>query len=79
MQNLIKIYHAAQETKNTSTDQKPRHRFAYQSRDNVKVYKFAKFDPNIPCGSFLLTDHDRPDWCSAKPRPSKKAVTNVSG
>ena len=28
--------------------------------------------------SFSLTDHDRPSLCSAKPRPSQKAVTHAN-
>ena len=26
----------------------PRHHFAYQWLDNIKINKYAKFDPNIP-------------------------------
>ena len=36
-----------------------------------------QFDPNIQCGSRVmrisLNDHDRLDWCSAKPLPSENA------
>ena len=57
----------------------------YSARlDTVKMYKYAKFDTNIPCASrvlgvFTLTDHGRSVKCSAKPRPSKKAVSHASG
>ena len=29
--------------------------FAYQCLDNVKVYKYAKCDKNIPCGSIVMS------------------------
>ena len=61
---------------------KPRHRFAYQWLDNLKINKYAKVDANIYCvvqglWAFSLTDHDRPDWCSAKPHPSKKNLLRM--
>ena len=34
---------------------KSRHRFAYQWLDNVKMYKKAKCDPNIPVGSRVMS------------------------
>ena len=34
---------------------KPRHRFAYQCLDNVKIKKYAKFDLNTPCGSRVMS------------------------
>ena len=41
----------------------PRRLFAYQWLDNVKTNKYAKFDPNMPCGSrfmgISLTGHNR--------------------
>ena len=35
--------------------QQPRHHFAYQWLDNVKINKYAKFDPTLPCGSRVLS------------------------
>ena len=55
---------------------KPRHHFAYKWLDNIKINKYAKFDPNIPCGSIVMS---RLKGCSANPRPSKKDVANASG
>ena len=34
---------------------KPRHHFAYQYLDNVKIDKYAIFNPNIPCGSWVMS------------------------
>ena len=34
---------------------KPRHRFAYQWMDNLKINKYAKFYHNIPCGSIVIS------------------------
>ena len=31
-----------------------RDHYAYQWLDNVKINKFAKYDPNIPCGSTIM-------------------------
>ena len=36
----------------------PRHRFACLWLDIVKIYKYAKFDPNIPCGSRFMSIYD---------------------
>ena len=64
MHNLIKMYHVVQELlafSLTDHDQldlcsaKPCHRFAYQYLDNVKMYKQAEFDPNIPSGSRVMS------------------------
>ena len=33
---------------------KPQHRFAYQCLDNIKMYKYAKIDQNISCGSRVI-------------------------
>ena len=33
----------------------PCHRFAYQWLDNIKINKYAKFDPNIQCGSWVMS------------------------
>ena len=53
-----------------------RYHFAYQWLDNLKINKYAKFDPNKLCvvqelRAVSLTDYDRLDWCSAKPCPPK--------
>ena len=49
---------------------KPRHRFALQWLDNVKVHKFTKYEVNIPRGSrvksILTKELDWPKWCSTK-------------
>ena len=55
---------------------KPRHRLAYKWLDTVKIDMFENFDPNISCGSRVMS---RLKWCSANPRPSKKTVTRASG
>ena len=34
---------------------KPRHGLASQWLENVKMYKYAKFDPNIPFGSRVMS------------------------
>ena len=86
IRNLIKIYLDIQELWAFSlkdVDQpiwwsaKPCHRFTYQWLDKVEINKYAKIDPNIPCGSsvmsILLTDHNRLEWCSSNPHPSKKS------
>ena len=43
----------------------------------------AYFDQNISCGSSIVCiftiDHVRITECSAKPRPSRKVVTIISG
>ena len=36
---------------------KPRHRLAYQWLDNVKMYKYAKFDSNIRTMWFKSYEH----------------------
>ena len=55
----------------------------YQSLDNVDMNMYAKFCPNIPCGSRVMSifaNWQNPlDWCSANSRPSKEAVTHASG
>ena len=33
---------------------KPRHCFAYQCLGNVIMYKYAKFDKNVTCGSRVI-------------------------
>ena len=33
----------------------PRPRFAYQWSDNVKMYNYAKFEPNMSCGSKIMS------------------------
>ena len=49
------------------------HRFAYQFLENVKMYKYAKFDQNIWCNSRIMsifikkTSTDQNERCSAKP------------
>ena len=43
---------------------KPRHRFAYQWPDNAKMYKYAKFDQNIPYGSRVMSISTK------RPRPA---------
>ena len=47
----------------------PRHSFGYQWLEKVKINNYAKFEPNIPCSSrvmsILLTDDGQPDLCSA--------------
>ena len=53
----------------------PCHHFAYQWQGNIRINKYAKFDPNDKTQElwgFSLTDHNRLDWCSANPRPSKR-------
>ena len=35
--------------------QQLRHRFAYQWLDNVKINKYAKFDPNLSCRSRVMS------------------------
>ena len=64
MYNLIKIYDAAEELWAFSLkyldwpkrcSAKPRHRFAYQRLDNVKIDIYAKFDSIIPCGSRVMS------------------------
>ena len=88
MQNLIKTYNAVQELWAFSLKDlnwpkwcsaKPRHPFAYQWLDNIRINKYAKFAPNIPYGSivtcvweFLQTDPNRLDNCSANPCRSRK-------
>ena len=51
---------------------KPSQGFAYLCLDNVKMYLYAKFDLNIPCGSRVMStslkDLDRPKSISASPR-----------
>ena len=50
---------------------KPRNFFAYPCLDNVKMYKYATFYQNVPCGSRVmnisLKDFNRLDRCSAMP------------
>ena len=46
--------------------------FFWDTKDNLKLYKYAKmikvyYVVQELC-AFLLTDHDWPDWCLAKPR-----------
>ena len=81
-QNLIKIDHVVQELcafSLTNHDRphlscwvKPCLCFVYQCQDNVKLYKQAKFDENIPCSSrvraFSLKELNHPKLCSVKPR-----------
>ena len=61
---------------------KPRHRFAWRWLDNVKVHKYTKFEVNIPRGSRVMSIFTNwsqiLNWCSAKPRPSKKTVMHDS-
>ena len=52
--------------------QQPRHRFAYEWLDNVKINKYVKFDPNIPCGSKVI--NTLTDW----PRPAGLMLSKVS-
>ena len=40
---------------------KPRHRFAYQWLDNVKINKYAKPEPDKPWGSKVMTTTQRTD------------------
>ena len=63
-QNLIKMYHVVQElcafslTDHDRPDYnsaKPRHRFEYQCLGNVKMYKYAKFDQNLPYSSRVIS------------------------
>ena len=63
MQNLINIYRAVQELGAISLKDldlqkrcliNPSHGFVYQWLDNVKINRYAKFDPNIPCGSRVI-------------------------
>ena len=59
---------------------KPRHRFAYQCLHNVKMYKYAKFDKNIPCGSRVMsvfTNRPRPAGRMPRPRFAYKWLDNV--
>ena len=57
-QNLIKIDHVVCAFSLTNHD-RPRGEalsfFAYQCKDNVKLYKQAKFDENIPFGSRVMS------------------------
>ena len=64
LQNIIKIYCAVQELRAFSLkyrdrpnwcSAKPHHHFAYQWLENVKIDKYAKFDPNIPCSSRVMS------------------------
>ena len=95
MQYLIKIYRAVQELWAFSLKDldrlkwcsaKPHRRFAYQWLNNVKINKYAKFDPNITIWfksdhqwAFSLTDPDPPDGFLAKDRHrfTKQCLDNV--
>ena len=64
IQNLNQIYHAVQEFLAFSPKEldwpkwcsvKLCHIFSYQWLDNVKIHKYTKFEPNIPCGSRLMS------------------------
>ena len=50
---------------------KPSHNFAYLCLINVKMYTYAKFDQNIPCGlrvmSIFFKDLNLPKLCLANP------------
>ena len=58
-------------------------RFCIPMRDKVKMYHNAKFEPNYRVVQYLWAfspkDHDRPKWCSAKPRQrsSYQCLDNV--
>ena len=59
MQNLIKIHHAVQELDfQTGRNDALRSLVTVlhtSGLTNVKINKFAKFDPNIPCGSRVMS------------------------
>ena len=51
---------------------KPRRRFGYQWLDNVTINKYAKYDPNIPCGLRVMSIFT--NW----PRPARLMVSKAS-
>ena len=65
MQNLINIYNGVVQVllafslKDLNLPKwfsiKPRHFFAYQWLDNVRINKYAKFDPNKPCDKRVIS------------------------
>ena len=71
IQNLKWIYHGVQELWAFSLKEldrpkwcstKPRHRFAWQWLDNVKIHKYTKFEANIPWGSRVMSIFTKRAW-----------------
>ena len=78
MQNLIDLYHVIQklwasdhEMPDLSSAESC-HRFAHKCFDNVKMYKFAKFDSNIWCGSRVISIFTKRPW------PAKMMIGKAS-
>ena len=91
MQIWLKIYYAVQELWTFSLKYlnqlkcclaKPCHHFEYQWLDNVNINKYAKFDPNILCGSRVMsifTNVPQPAGLMLSKASSINKITHASG
>ena len=57
---------------NTANLLRPEKSFAYQFLDNVKMYKYKKFDHNMPCGSRIMSIFTK------RPRPAEMVLGEAS-
>ena len=65
-------FHQKGSTSQKCCSVKPRHRFSYQRLDNVIIHQCTKFEPNISCGSRVMSIFTK------RARPAKMMLGEAS-